>query len=75
MSLNTSAAQRILTDILAFYRFPERTFVGSPGSVDALKQALNRGGRKSSGGLEGRKEGAKPKAESIPDPVVPPEEQ
>ncbi len=75
MSLNTSVAQRILSDILVFYRFPERTFVGSPEGLDALKQALNRGGRKASAGPGARKAGAKPKAEMIPDPIVPPEEQ
>jgi spermidine synthase len=45
MSLNTDLGDSILTDILKHYRFPDQTFVGSPASVLALKQALNRAGR------------------------------
>jgi hypothetical protein len=41
----------ILSSILAYYRFPDRTFVGSPEAIHALKQALDRAGRKSSAGL------------------------
>ena len=40
--------RRILAGILAYYRFPDETFVGSPERIRALKQALaqaNRCGR------------------------------
>jgi spermidine synthase len=46
LSLNSNMGHRILTSILAHYRFPERTFVGSPEGLEALKRALARGGRK-----------------------------
>ncbi len=76
MSLNSNMGERILAGILALSTAsPTRHSSARRRAIDALKQALNRAGRKASGGLEGRKEGAKPKAESIPDPVVPPEEQ
>ncbi len=45
MSLNTSMGDGILSSILAYYRFPDRTFVGSPEGLRALKQALEREGR------------------------------
>ena len=35
-------SEQILSGILAYYGFPDETFVGSPESVDALKQALDR---------------------------------
>ncbi|MFI5457538.1 MAG: fused MFS/spermidine synthase [Isosphaerales bacterium] len=47
MSLNSDMGERILSSILAYYRFPDQTFVGSPEGVDALKQALDQDGRKS----------------------------
>jgi hypothetical protein len=34
--------ERILSSILEHYRFPDQTFVGSPESLEALKQALDR---------------------------------
>ena len=42
MWLDSDAHERkqILSSILTYYRFPNRTFVGSPESVSALKQAL-----------------------------------
>jgi spermidine synthase len=40
MWLNSDMGERILSSILAYYRFPEQTFVGSPESVHALEQAL-----------------------------------
>jgi spermidine synthase len=40
--LNSYMGERILSSILADYHFPDQTFVGSPESVDALKQALGR---------------------------------
>ena len=46
MSLNYQMGERILAGILAYYRFPDRTFVGSPESVKALKEALEQEGRK-----------------------------
>jgi spermidine synthase len=45
MWLNSSMGPRILSSILAYYRFPDRTFVGSPESIRALKEALDRAGR------------------------------
>ncbi len=32
----------ILTSILGHYRFPEKTFVGSPEAIQSLKEALGR---------------------------------
>ncbi len=51
MSLNYQMGERILAGILAYYRFPDRTFVGSPESVKALKEALEQEGRKSPAAL------------------------
>jgi spermidine synthase len=45
MSLNSYKGDEILASILAYYRFPDRTFVGAPESIRALKQALERKGR------------------------------
>jgi spermidine synthase len=53
MSLNSYMAERILSGILASYRFPEKTFVGSPEGIQALKHALARAGRKASADLAG----------------------
>ena len=39
MWLNSDMGERILSSILAYYRFPDQTFVGSPESLHALKQA------------------------------------
>jgi spermidine synthase len=46
--LNSYMGERILASILANYRFPDQTFVGSPESIHALKQALDRAGRTAS---------------------------
>ncbi len=46
LSLNSSLGQRTLSELLAHYRFSDRTFVGSPESLQALRRALNRGGRR-----------------------------
>jgi spermidine synthase len=46
MWLNSNVGARTLSGILAHYRFPDRTFVGSPESLLALKQALFRAGRR-----------------------------
>jgi spermidine synthase len=51
MSLNAEIGARILTSILAYYRFPDQTFVGSPEAVGALKEALDHEGRKASAPL------------------------
>ncbi len=51
MSFNSNMGDRILSSILAHYRFPDQTFVGSPESIDALKRALEEEGRKAPGGL------------------------
>ncbi|MGO9915160.1 MAG: fused MFS/spermidine synthase [Isosphaeraceae bacterium] len=48
MWLNSDMRGRILSSILAHYRFPDQTFVGSPEAIDALKQALDQIGRKAS---------------------------
>jgi len=42
MSLNSYMGERVLSSILAYYRFPDRTFVGSPERIEVLKQALDR---------------------------------
>jgi hypothetical protein len=34
--------EQILSSILAHYQFPDETFVGSPESIQTLKQALDR---------------------------------
>jgi spermidine synthase len=45
MALNSYIGDGILSSILAYYRFPDRTFVGSPEGIQALKRALEREGR------------------------------
>ena len=45
MWLNSDMGEQILSSILAHYRFPDQTFVGSREGVQALKQALNEEGR------------------------------
>ena len=55
MWLNSNMGEQILSSILAYYRFPDQTFVGSPQGVHALKQALVQHGRKpSAGGARGK---------------------
>jgi spermidine synthase len=46
MWLNTYKAREILENILKHYRCPQQTFVGSPESVQALKDALSEAGRR-----------------------------
>jgi spermidine synthase len=46
MWLNAYMGERILSSILAHYRFPDQTFVGSPEGLHALRQALDRAGRR-----------------------------
>jgi spermidine synthase len=46
MSLNSDMGERILSSILAYFRFPDQTFIGSPEGLVALKQALDQDGRK-----------------------------
>jgi spermidine synthase len=48
LSLNSSMGERILSGILAYYRFPNQTFVGSQEAIETLKQALDESGRKES---------------------------
>ena len=48
MWLNSNMGEQILSSILAHYRFPDQTFVGSPEAISALKQALKRAGRQGS---------------------------
>ena len=50
MWLNSDMGEQIVSSILAYYRFPDQTFVGSPESIDALKRALSEEGRKSRAG-------------------------
>jgi spermidine synthase len=50
MSLGKDLSERILSSILANYRFPDNTFVGSPESLETLKQALKQEGRGASAG-------------------------
>jgi spermidine synthase len=51
LSLNTDLGPRVLSSIVAHYRFPDQTFVGSPERIHALKQALAEGGRYTSAHL------------------------
>jgi spermidine synthase len=51
MGLNSHMGGQILAGILAHYRFPDQTFVGSPEALRALKQALGQAGRKRSAGV------------------------
>src|SRR6202041_1107237 len=37
MWLNSNMGEKILGSILAYYRFPEQTFVGSPEGIEGLK--------------------------------------
>jgi hypothetical protein len=52
MSLNSDMGTAILASILAYYRFPDETFVGSPERVRALRKALQGAGRKERNGLD-----------------------
>jgi spermidine synthase len=45
MALNSNMGSEILNGILAHYRFPDRTIVGSPARLAALKEALFEAGR------------------------------
>ena len=45
MAFNSIKADEILGGILTHYRFPDRTFVGSPEMLQRLKDALERDGR------------------------------
>jgi spermidine synthase len=49
--LNAYMGQEILSTILAHYRFPDRTFIGSPEAIHALKRALDGAGRKPAAGV------------------------
>jgi spermidine synthase len=42
MWLNSSMGARTLSSILAHYRFPVQTFIGSPERIDVLKQIRSR---------------------------------
>jgi spermidine synthase len=42
MWLNSSMGARTLSSILAHYRFPDQTFIGSPERIDVLKQNRSR---------------------------------
>jgi spermidine synthase len=48
--LNSGLREQILSGLLAHYRFPERTFVGTPESLQALRGALSRAGRRAPAG-------------------------
>jgi spermidine synthase len=51
MWLNSYMGEQILNGILAHYRFPQETFVGSPERLKALREALAGVGRKEHGGV------------------------
>ena len=53
MGLNSDMGERIQSSIVAYYRFPDQTFVGSPENVESLKQVLDEEGRKASTGVSG----------------------
>jgi spermidine synthase len=57
MWLNSYLGTEILASILAYYRFPGETFVGSPARVRALRSALQEVGRKEGKGLDRDKGG------------------
>ncbi len=50
MGFNSNLGTQILATMLAHYRFPDQTFVGSQETIDALKRALEEEGRKAPGG-------------------------
>jgi spermidine synthase len=50
MSLNSNVGDEIVSSILAHFRFPDQTFVGSPDAVNSLKQALEGERRKAFAG-------------------------
>ncbi len=52
MWLNSNMGTEILASILAYYRFPAETFVGSPARVSALRRVLHEAGRKEGNGLD-----------------------
>jgi spermidine synthase len=52
MWLNKYMGHEILLSILAHYRFPDETFVGSPARVAALREALDGAGRHEGRGLD-----------------------
>ena len=45
MWVNSFIGEKIRSSILEHYRFPDRTFVGSPETIHALKDALDQDGR------------------------------
>ena len=63
MWLNANMGDRILASIHVHYRFPDQTFVGSPGSVYALKQALEQEGRDAAAGLARDQTGSQSESE------------
>ena len=63
MWLNSDMSELILASILAYYRFPDQTFVGSPEAVDALKQALDQEGRNAAAGLARDQTGSQSESE------------
>jgi spermidine synthase len=54
LSLNANKGTEILSGILAHYRFPEETFVGTPARLQALRNALAVAGRRTSRGRSRR---------------------
>jgi spermidine synthase len=52
MWLNSDMGPAILASILASYRFPGETFVGSPARVRVLRRALQEAGRKEGNDLD-----------------------
>ncbi len=46
MGLNSNMGEHILSSILEYYHFPDQTFVGTPETIGALKEALFEQGRR-----------------------------
>jgi spermidine synthase len=45
MAMNNYIGDGILASILAYYKFPDKTFVGSKETIESFKETLNRKGR------------------------------
>jgi spermidine synthase len=50
LSVDADMSERILSSVLAHFQFPDQLFIGSPGTIETLKQALAQEGRKSASG-------------------------
>jgi spermidine synthase len=59
LGLNSNMGAKIVSSMLEHYRFPDSTFVGSPESVDILRQALDQERRKPPDSIGGNRGGAR----------------